>query len=113
MDASLNKMLSMLGICRKAGRLAVGSDAAMTAVRSTGSGKAKLLLISSDASARTAKQFTDKCAYYGVSSLRVTADSFSIGHAVGKTAVAVCAVTDSSLASALENLAAGREQITE
>lgn len=113
MDSSSNKMLSMLGICRKAGRLAVGSDAAMTAVRSAGGGKAKLLLISSDASARTAKQFIDKCAYYGIPSVRVAADSFAIGHAVGKNAVAVCAVTDSSLASALEALAVGGEQITE
>ena len=102
----------MLGICRKAGRLAVGSDAVMKAIRIEGGGRAKLVLISSDASDRTAKQFTDKCVFYGVTAVTLPSDSFDVGHAVGKNAVTVCAVTDSSLASALEKaLAAAEEQI--
>lgn len=111
MDSSSVKLLSMLGICRKAGRLAVGSDAVMKAIRIEGGGKAKLVLISSDASSRTTKQFTDKCAFYGVTAVTLPADSFDMGHAVGKNAVTVCAVTDASLASALEALIGGEQII--
>lgn len=81
----------------------MGSDAVLKTVRGSG---ARLVLISSDASDRTTKQLKDKCAFYGVTAIKLSESSFDIGRAVGKSAVAVCAVTDSSLASAILKIVA-------
>lgn len=44
-----NKVLSMLGLARRAGRLSMGHDIAVKAIRS---GKAKMLILASDTSER-------------------------------------------------------------
>ena len=48
-----------LGLCRKAGALLFGAERVGDAVNA---GKAKLVLLTSDASPRTAKRFADLCA---------------------------------------------------
>ena len=98
------RLLSMIGMCRKAGKLTLGSDSVMKAIRASGgkSNGAHAVIISSDASPRTVKQFTDKCSFYGVPMLHADFDSGEIGRAAGKmSAAAVCAVTDKSLAEAV------------
>ena len=49
----MDKLLSLLGMCRKANKLSCGHDGAVGAVRS---GKAKLCLLSSDSSDRLRKE---------------------------------------------------------
>ncbi len=53
----------LIGLCRAAGGVACGTDAALGEVRR---GRAKFVLIASDVSDRTRKQLTDKCKYYHV-----------------------------------------------
>ncbi len=63
-----------------------GSDLVLKAVRG---GKAVCVLIASDASSRTKKQITDKCAFYGVKHGVTEIDSFEMGRMIGKTAPCV------------------------
>lgn len=58
-----NKLINMLGLAKRAGKLSGGETAVLEAIRS---GKAELVLIATDASDNTKKMFNDKCTYYGV-----------------------------------------------
>lgn len=49
-----NKVLSMLGLARRAGRLSMGHD---TALKSLHAGKAKMLLFACDSSERLRREF--------------------------------------------------------
>ncbi|MBE6726379.1 MAG: 50S ribosomal protein L7ae [Ruminococcaceae bacterium] len=51
----------LIGLCRAAGGVTVGFDAVLNDVRA---GRAKFVLVASDASDRTRKQLKDKCNYY-------------------------------------------------
>ena len=62
-----NAALSFLGLCRKAGRLAIGHDAAVdTLVRH----RSKLVLLASDGSPRLAQEARRLCERHGVPLLR-------------------------------------------
>jgi len=98
-----DRILRLLGLCRRAGKLLSGQDTVITAVRSE---KAALALLSSDASERTQKQLRDKCAFYGVPLLHLTVDGDSLGKATGKSGtLSSLAVTDRGFASAIRKLA--------
>ena len=56
------KLLSLLGICRRAGRLSCGHDAAIGSVRSK---SAKLCLLSSDSSQRLRKEIEREASFEG------------------------------------------------
>ena len=49
----MDKLLSLMGLCRRAGKLGVGHDAVFDAVRK---GRAKLVILTSDASSRHEKE---------------------------------------------------------
>lgn len=77
------KILSLAGLCRKAGGIITGTDAVLEAVRSKKT-KPSVVIVSSDASDRTAKQLFDKAAFYGVTAVRLNADSQKISSSLGK-----------------------------
>ncbi len=56
------KLLSLLGMCRRAGRLSCGHDAAIGSIRSR---SAKLCLLSSDSSQRLRKETEREAAFDG------------------------------------------------
>lgn len=56
------KLLSLLGMCRRAGKLSCGHDAAVGSVRSK---SAKLCLLSSDASQRLIKEIEREAGFEG------------------------------------------------
>lgn len=58
-----DRISGMLGLAAKAGKLIVGEDKILEAIRS---GKARLVIIAGDASDNTKKRYSDKCSYYGV-----------------------------------------------
>ena len=64
-----------------AGGVKVGFDLVLGEVRS---GRAKLLIIASDASERTVKQLTDKCKFYGVKYYISDQSSTDIADMIGK-----------------------------
>ncbi len=92
-----NKVLSLLGLSARAGKLASGEYSAETAVKS---GKAALVLIAEDASANTKKLFHDKCSFYEVPIYEFGTKEV-LGHAIGKELRASIAVLDEGLANAV------------
>jgi ribosomal protein L7Ae-like RNA K-turn-binding protein len=85
----------------RAGKLKSGETAVMDAIRKK---KACLVIVSSDASDNTTKQFTDKCKYYNVPVV-IFGDMESLGHAIGKDVRTSLAITDKGLSeSLLKNL---------
>ena len=93
------KILKYLGFAAAGRSTATGTALVLDCVRA---GKAKIVLLASDASARTAKQVRDKCATYGVPVLPLAADMEAVSRALGKrSAVAAAAVTDAKIADAM------------
>jgi len=82
--------LGFIGLARKAGVLAVGSEAVeLTIVK----GKAKLLIFASDAGRSTLGKFSSMCAERGIP-VATAADKLSLGRILGRSQVAVAAVTN-------------------
>ncbi len=97
-----NKFLFMLGLCRKAGKLIIGTD---LVTKSLPSKKAYLVIYTSDASKNTEKRVTDKCSYYGVECIKAPFSSLEVSDAIGKNgAVCTLGITDLNLASELKSL---------
>lgn len=90
-----NKVLSLLGLSARAGKLASGEYSAETAVKS---GKAALVIVAEDASANTKKLFHDKCSFYEVPIYEFGTKEM-LGHAIGKELRASVAVLDEGLAN--------------
>ena len=76
-----SKFLSMLGLCRRAGAVIIGTDLVTKALPS---GKIKLVMYAGDCSANTEKKITDKCKFYGTECLKLTYGGDEIAHAIGK-----------------------------
>lgn len=93
-----NATLSFLGICRKAGRLAIGHDAAVDALVRH---RAKLVLLASDGSPRLAQEAQRLCERHGVPLLRTPYTMREYEAAIGKPA-AIYAVTDDGFAEKLQ-----------
>lgn len=94
----MNKnMLGVLGLATRAGKTAAGANNAVEAVRA---GKAKLVLIASDASENTKKQVSDKSRFYKVECVVCDAGSEELGRAIGKSSSAAVAITDPGFVTA-------------
>ncbi|MEX1031039.1 MAG: ribosomal L7Ae/L30e/S12e/Gadd45 family protein [Paenibacillaceae bacterium] len=91
------KLLSMLGLARRAGKIITGDEACMKSVRS---GKARLIIVAADASENTRKKYGDKCAHYNTK-LILTGDRVSIGAAIGRPEQVVIAIEDQGFASGI------------
>jgi len=72
-----DKIIGMLGLAERAGKLVTGESKALEAVRS---GKAYICIVASDASENTKKLFHDKCAYNHVPICEY-GTKISLGHA--------------------------------
>ena len=87
-----SKVLSMLGLSRRAGAVIIGTDLVTKALPS---GKVKLVIYSCDASANTEKKITDKCKFYKTECVKLSYDGGEIAHAIGKqSTVSVVGITD-------------------
>ncbi len=93
----MDKLLNFLGICRRAGKLAVGNDVVIDAVRG---GEAKLVMLCSDISPNTEKKLRKTIDESGVRILRLNRSKEELGFAIGKFA-AVTAATDKGFADKL------------
>ena len=93
-------ILQLLGLAARARKVISGEELVVNEVRH---GKAKLVLLASDASANTSKKLTDKCTYYNVE-LHVFGDRYDLGHATGKEARVALAITDSGFAKKISSL---------
>jgi len=92
------KVYSLLGLAARAGRLKSGEFSTEQSVKE---GKACLVIVASDASSNTKKNFKDMCAYYGIPLLEL-GDKDMLGHAIGKEFRASIAVLDDGFASSIQ-----------
>ena len=89
----------VVGMARRAGRLSIGFDASVGAAES---GKTGLLLLSTDASPKTAKECAFAAETYGVRVMLLPFDKAALSEAIGMhKPVAVLAVCDSGFAKAI------------
>ena len=91
------KILNLLGLATKAGKIASGEFAAEKAVKS---GKAHLVIISEEASDNTRKMFQNMCTYYKVP-IYFFGKKEELGHAMGKEMRASLAVLDEGFAKGI------------
>ena len=91
------RILSLLGITAKAGRLKSGEFASEKAIKS---GNAFLAIVAEDASENTKKHFTDMCSYRDIP-IYIYGTKEELGRCTGKESRAVIAVTDEGLGSSL------------
>ena len=92
-----NRIYSLLGLCQKAGKLVSGEFSVENAIKS---GKAYMVIVSTDASDNTKKKFKDKCDFYEVP-IAEFGDKEGLGRAIGKEVRTSVAVTDAGFAKAL------------
>lgn len=100
MISNETKILQMLGLAARARKLTTGEELVLSDVRAK---RAKLVILSNDASDNTNKKLSDKCNSYNVEK-HVFGSRESLGHAIGKESRVVLAVTDSGFAKKLSGL---------
>lgn len=94
-----DRILSMLGLATKAGKVASGEFSTEKAVKS---GSAFLVVVSEEASENTKKKFRNMCSFYQVP-LYLYASKENLGNAIGKQFRASLAVLDEGFAKSLED----------
>ena len=98
----MNRMLNMLGLCMRAGRIISGEKACVQAVRAGG---ACAVVLDRAAAKNAVKSVSDACAYNEVP--LVYAPENELGAAIGKPGRMVAAITDPSMADRILELADG------
>ena len=88
------KILNMIGLAQKAGKVASGEFSTEKAVKT---GKAYTVIVADDSSDNT----TNMCTYYKVP-IHFFSDKVSVGHAIGKEFRASLAVLDEGFAKTIE-----------
>ena len=89
-----DKVLSMLGLAARAGKVESGEFCTERAVKD---GRAECVIVAEDSSNNTKKMFQNMCTYYKVP-LYFYSDKAELGHAIGRESRASMAVTDAGLA---------------
>lgn len=92
-----DKVLSMLGLAAKAGKVLSGEFMTEQTVRA---GNAYLVIVATDASDNTKKNFHDMCLYYKVPILDYGLKA-ELGHAIGKEIRASLSVIDEGFAKSI------------
>lgn len=92
-----NKVLSLIGLATKAGKIASGEFATEKEVKT---GYAELVIVAEDASDNTKKKFQNMCEFYEVP-IYFYGDKDTLGHAMGKEFRASLAVTDPGFAKGI------------
>ena len=94
-----SKFLSLLGMCRKAGKLSCGHDSSMESIRNH---KACLCILSCDSSQRLRKETERECTFaqLNVPLLTIESDMNEIGRATGLRS-ALLTVNDQGFADAM------------
>ncbi len=93
-----DRILSMLGLAAKAGKIASGEFSTEKAVKSR---QAFLVIVSKEASENTKKMFRNMCAFYQVP-MYLYASKEALGNAIGRQFRASLAVLDQGFARSLE-----------
>ena len=89
-----DRVLSMLGMAARAGKIESGEFSTEKAVKS---GRGRLVIVAEDASGNTKKMFTNMCKYYEVP-LVVFGTKEELGHWIGKAYRASICILDEGFA---------------
>ena len=89
-----DKVLSMIGLCTKAGKIKSGEFAVEKCIKE---GKAQLVVVAADASEATKDGYRDSCEYYKVP-IRIYGTKEELGIACGKEFRTAIAITDTGMA---------------
>ena len=92
-----DRVLSMLGMAARAGRIESGEFSTEKAVKT---GRGRLVIVAEDASGNTKKMFTNMCKYYEVP-LVVFGTKEELGHWIGKAYRASICILDEGFAKAV------------
>lgn len=95
-----DKILSLLGLACKSGKISSGEFSVEKDVKS---GKAFLVVVAVDSSEATRKSYSDMCSFYKVP-LMFYGDKDSLGHCIGKEFRAAVAVKDEGFAKSILKL---------
>lgn len=95
----IDKVLSMLGMATKAGKVASGEFSVEKSVKS---GKSYLVIVAEDASDNTKKMFTNMCSFYSVPIYFYNTKEI-LGHGIGKISRASVSVQDKGFANTIIN----------
>ncbi len=90
-------VLSLIGMAKRAGKVVSGEFSTEKAIKER---KAKLVIVSDDASDNTKKLFTNKTAYYMIP-IRFYSDKSSLGHGIGCEIRTSVGITDEGFANAI------------
>ena len=93
-----NKALNYLALARKGGRAELGEEPVGAAARAL---KAHLILVAGDASDHTWRRAKSYAAGTNQQCIRLDCTKDEMGFAIGRTSLAIAAVTDAQLALAL------------
>ena len=94
----MDKALNYLALARKGGRVELGEEPVGAAARA---GKAYLIVVASDAGDHTWRRAKSYAAGTPQQTLKVSFTKDELGMAIGRSALALAAVTDAALALAL------------
>ena len=96
------KVLSLLGIARKAGKVILGTDMTVESIRSGKKNSVILMLMASDASKNAIKRIENTSAYYKIPLIRLEADKSELARLTGgKAELSVVGITDNGFANAM------------
>ncbi len=96
-----NKLLSFLGLCRRAGKMTIGNDAVIEEINN---GESCLVLLAGDASQRTAKEVALVAENNNVEIRTLSYSKQQLSQALGKL-TAVISIHDAGFAKKLMQLA--------
>ena len=97
-----SKILGLLGLMRRAGKLTAGFDAVSDRIKDN---TAALIVLAGDTSEKTAENISWLGAQKGVPALRIEAGMEEVGVAIGRKKAGVLAVNDRGFAKKLSALA--------
>lgn len=97
----MNKLLNMLGLAKRAGKISQGSFICTKTIKS---GIAELVIVATDASENTKKSIRNSCDFYKIELIEYSQMS-ELGHAIGAGAPrSVVSVNDKNFAKAILDL---------
>lgn len=103
MDQTNKKILSLLGLATRSRNVVSGEFSTEKSVKD---GTAKLVIVATDASDNTKKEFTDMCKYYHVTCV-LFGTKEELGHCMGKEIRASLSITDEGFANSITKLLQG------
>lgn len=93
-----NKILSLVSLAQKAGKVTSGEFSVEKSVKT---GKSFLVLVADDSSDNTKKMFSNMCEYYEVP-IYFLSDKENLGHFIGKEFRASVSINDEGFANSIK-----------